>query len=242
MRFPLLLLAVLAAVPAHAGVWTRVSPDVMRFEGSIERGEYDRFAAVFSPAVRELHVRSGGGLTDEGIRIGLALAATSVKVVVVGKCLSSCANYLFVAGHQREIRGGLVGFHGNVQACFGGPDDPEADDAGFERWMRERGESEETIRRSLERSREQRTREQRASNRERLERQIADEARLLRIMGVSQQLFDRSCTDDMGAGDGGTYDFWLPRRASFERYGLWGIVGEQDRAAMAAAHFTYLYD
>lgn len=240
MRPLLALLLTLAAAPAPAGVWTRTAPDAIRFEGEIERDEYGRFAAVFSPAVRELTVTSGGGLTDEGLRIGLALAAASVKVIVVGKCLSSCANYLFVAGHQREIRGGIVGYHGNVKACFGGPPDPAADgaeEADFERWMREQGASEETIRRNLEQHRADRP-----IRRQRLERQIADEARLLSLMGVSQALFDRSCAADKGAGDGGTYAFLLPRRATFERYGLWGIVGEQDRTAMAAARFTYLHD
>lgn len=240
MKPPLALLLSLAALPASAGVWTRTAPDAMRFEGKIERDEHDRFAAVFSPAVRELTVTSRGGETSAGIRIGLALAATNVKVIVVGECLSSCANYLFVAGHQREIRSGVVGYHGNVKACFGGPPDPaaeEADEADFERWMRERGESEETIRRSLEQSRADRP-----FRRQRLEAQIADEARLLAIMGVSQALFDRSCTDHKGSTDGREYDFYAPRRASFERYGLWGIVGEQDAAVIAASRNSYLLD
>ena len=52
---------------------------------------------------------SGGGDTKEAIRITLAIAESHVKIVVVEKCLSSCANNLFVAGHKREIRGGIVG-------------------------------------------------------------------------------------------------------------------------------------
>lgn len=225
-----LLLLLLAGAPASAGVWTRVSPAAMRFEGDIEEGEYGRFAAVFSPAVRELTVTSPGGVTEEGILIGLVLAATGVKVIVVGECLSSCANYLFVAGHQREIRGGIVGYHGNVRACFGSPAQREEGRRRLEESARRHGLKEEEIRDSIER------------NDRRLDRELEDEARLLRVMGVSQELFDRSCTKDKGAGDGGTYAFLLPRRATFERYGLWGIVGEQDPAVMAAARFTYLHD
>lgn len=227
----LLLLAVLlAAAPAHAGVWTRTAPDAMRFEGGIEEGEYGRFAAVFSAQVRELTVTSPGGITEEGIRIGLALAATNVKVIVVGECLSSCANYLFTAGHQREIRGGIVGYHGNVQACFGSPEQREQGRRHLEESARRHGLTEEEIRRSQE------------MNERRIERELADEARLLAVMGVSQGLFDRSCTADKGAGDGRRYAFLLPKRTTFERYGLWGIVGEQDPAVMAAAGFPYLHD
>lgn len=232
----LLLAALLAAAPAHAGVWTRTAPDAMRFEGAIEEGEYDRFAAVFGPQVRELTVTSPGGITSEGIRIGLALAATSVKVIVAGECLSSCANYLFVAGHQREIRRGVVAYHGNVKACFGRPDPAReaAEDEDFARWMREQGVSEEDIRRNVENSRRR--------NNERLARQIADEARLLGLMGVSQELFDRSCTASKGSADGRSYDWYAPTRSSFERYGLWGIVGEQDPAVIAASRSSYLLD
>lgn len=218
LSFTLLLAA---ACPSAAGVWTRTGPESMRFEGSIELGEYDRFALVFDASVRELVVTSPGGVTTEGIRIGLALAAHDVKVTVVGECLSSCANYLFVGGHRREIRGGVVGYHGNVQACFSGARRGEM----LARW-REHGMNDEDVRRNLER----------------LERDIAEEARFLGIMGVSQELFDRSCTPDKGAGDGGEYAFLLPRRETFEKYGLYGIVGGQDPEVMKSLRWPYLHD
>lgn len=207
---------------ASAGAWTKTSPESMSFDGPIEVGEYDRFALVFGPSIRELMVNSQGGVTSEGIRIGHALAAAGVKVVVVGQCLSFCANYLFVAGRRREIRGGVVGYHGNVQACFTG----ERREKMVAEWKERYKMSDEDIRRNLEEQ----------------DREIAEEARLLRIMGVSQELFDRTCTNDKGMGDGGDYAFLLPKRATFEKYGLWGIVGEQDPAVIRSLPFPVVLD
>ena len=210
------------AAPAAAGNWTKTGPETMRFEGSIELGEYDRFALVFGSSIREIVVNSGGGITSEGIRIGHAIAAADIKVTVVGECLSSCANYIFVAGHRREMRGGVVGYHGNVKACFTGA----FRDGVIAGWKKRYHMSDEDIRRNLERQ----------------DQEISEEARLLRIMGVSQQLFDRTCTDDKGMGDGGEYAFLLPKRATFEKYGFWGIIGEQDPAVMKTLPFPYALD
>lgn len=215
--FALLILA----GPVSAGNWTKTGPETLSFEGPIEMGEYDRFALVFGPSIREITVNSRGGVTSEGIRIGHALAAAGVKITVVGECLSSCANYLFVAGRSREIRG-VVGYHGNVQACFTG----ERREKMVAEWKKRYNMSDEDIQRNLEEQ----------------DREIAEEARLLRIMGVSQELFDRTCTNDKGMGDGGDYAFLLPKRATFEKYGLWGIVGEQDPAVIRSLPFPVVLD
>lgn len=195
----------------------------MNFKGPIIAGEYDRFAAVFDGSIKEIVVDSGGGHTDEGIRIGLAIAGQNVKITVIGECLSSCANYLFVAGHSREIRGGVVGYHGNVQACFGTPEKRAESIADLKKRY---NMSDEDIRRNLERE----------------DKEIVEEKRLLGMMGVSQALFDRTCTSDKGMGDGKSYAFLLPKRATFEKYGLWGIVGEQDPAVMKSLSFPFAHD
>jgi hypothetical protein len=213
----------LAVVPAaRAGEWTRVTPEVIRFRGSIEPGEYDRFAAVFDPSVRRLFVDSRGGVTGEGIRIGLALAAAPVTVVVTGECLSSCANYLFVAGQRREIRNGVVGFHGNVRACFMGAREAEWA-AEFRR--RFKASDADVLRSRISRALE-----------------AADESRLLGLRGVSQELFERSCRPDKGRKDGRAYAYLLPKPETFERYGLRGVVGEQAPAVMATRPYPFAHD
>jgi len=211
-----LLAFLLVAGPVAAGVWTKSGPETLRFEGEIEPGEYDRFSLVFGPSIREIVVNSIGGVTEEGIRIGHAIAAGDVKITVVGMCLSSCANYLFVAGHRREIRGGVVGYHGNIQACFTGVRREEM----ISRWKERYKLSDEDIRRNLAAQ----------------DREIEEEARLLQIMGISQQLFERSCADDKG------YVFLLPTRTTFEKYGFWGVVGEQDPDVMRSLPWSYAFD
>ncbi|MDP3543480.1 MAG: hypothetical protein Q8T11_13505 [Elusimicrobiota bacterium] len=222
--FPLgaLVLALCFAGPAAAGVWSKTGPNTLLFEGVIRLGDYDGFALVFGPAIREIVVNSEGGVTSEAIRIGHAIAAGDIKVTVVEKCLSSCANYFFVAGRRREIRGGVVGYHGNVAACFTGA----FRDKVIAGWKERYNMSEEDIRRNLAE----------------MDREMSEEARLLRIMGVSQELFDRTCVDDKGMGDGGEYAFLLPTRLTFEKYGLWGIVGEQDPAVMKSLPWAYVLD
>ena len=206
---------------AAAAKWTRMDARTIRFEGEIKQGEYERFAQVYDSSVREIVVTSQGGVTDEGIRIGLVIASAGVKVTVVGECLSSCANYLFASAPRREIRHGIVGYHGNVQACFGG-----ARRADTIREFKEKYHmSDEDIRRNLAEE----------------DREMADEARLLKLAGVSQALFDRSCTDDKGMGDGKGYTFLLPKPATFEKYGLHGIQGEQDPAIMKSLTWPYAW-
>lgn len=204
----LLLLSTLPASRAAAGTWTRVDRSTLSFTGDIKEGEYGRFAAAYDDEVKELIVNSGGGLTAEGVKIGLALSKRDLTVVVDGVCTSSCANYLFVAGHRRELRRGMVGFHGNVKACFTGPEKHRAELAQ----MRKYAIPEAKIRRlmALEKT------------------ELADEARLLKTMGVDQALFERTCTMDKGMGDGKFYDFLLPTHATFEKYGLHGVIGDQD--------------
>ena len=217
----LLACGLFASIPAAAGTWTRVDKATIKFDGGIESDEYDRFIAVYDWNVKELIVNSGGGVTEAGIKIGLMLAGSDVKVTVIGECLSSCANYLFVAGHRREIRHGIVGFHGNVKACFTGAKlaDTIAD-------MKRQGVSDKDI----------------ASNLARQDVEVADEARFLGIMGVDQALFDRSCTDDKGLGDGGSYAFLLPKKATFEKYRIYGVVGEQDPAILKSLKWPYALD
>jgi hypothetical protein len=222
MIAPLLLL-VLLVLPASAGVWTRVDRSTLAFAGGIEDGEFDRFKAAYDGSVKELIVDSEGGLTSEGIKIGLVLAGADVKVTVVGQCLSSCANYLFVGGHRRELRGGIVGFHGNVKACFGSAAQRAKTISDYKRKYKM---SDKDIKANLERQ----------------DKEIADEARFLQIMGVDQALFDRSCTDDKGLGDGKAYVFLLPKKATFEKHRIYGVVGEQDPAVIAALKYPVAVD
>ena len=47
-------------------------------------------------------------------------------------------------------------------------------------------------------------------------------------LGISQDLFDRSQREDKGMGSG-TYSALLPKPATFERYGIQDVRGEQSQ-------------
>lgn len=209
---PLLaLLLALSALPAAAGDWAIVNDYTLKFTGHIKRGEYERFSKVFTPLIREIHLDSGGGLTVEGLKIGMAIAGQKVKVVAVGQCMSSCANFLFLAGHEREIRGGYVGFHGTQAGCS---DNKEGRKEYVEDYTK-RGLSEEKI----------------AANMESFEREIADEYRFMDKVGVSRELHIRACRDDKGLGKG-YIEFLLPKPETFEKYGIHGVVGTHNKMAL----------
>lgn len=215
-NFFTILYFLLGTYNAEAGVWTKINASTIQFDGYIERGEFQKFSEVFDYSVKEIIVNSGGGNTADGIKIGLRMAERPIKVTVIGKCLSSCANYIFVAGRERELREGIVGFHGNVKACFSGPKlQPALDDIRAQLRQEDPPLSEDEIKSVLDRFI--------AEN----EKQISDEAKLLTEIGISQELFDRSCEADKGMGDGKEYSFLLPKPATFLRYGFLNIIGDQ---------------
>jgi hypothetical protein len=66
--------------------------------------------------LRILMIRSGGGSIEVGMDFGEWVLARGLAVVVQDYCLSSCANYVFVAGHSKAVlRGGVVAWHGSAR-------------------------------------------------------------------------------------------------------------------------------
>jgi hypothetical protein len=72
------------------------------------------FEAVQGKAVKRLIITSGGGEVEAGIALGLWVFDHSLNIEVPEYCLSSCANYVFPAGHHKSIgAGAIVAWHGN---------------------------------------------------------------------------------------------------------------------------------
>lgn len=204
----LIALVLLYGQFVFSGVWTRDNADTISFKGKIESDEFERFTKIMDEKVRILKVDSGGGETSAALKIGFSLRQHNVEIQVNNWCLSSCANYLFLGAIKRVIAKGIVGFHGNVQACFGG--DKWAEQANE---LRKQGVPEEKIQ---------------SFHQETL-KQIEDEKRFLHLVGVSQELFDVSCRADKGLNDGIEYAFLLPLPKTFEKYGITGVAGVQDQ-------------
>ncbi len=218
----LTVLLLLCCSYSFAGTWTKVNATTIHFEGDIESGEFQKFSEAFSPSVTEIIVNSGGGSTLEGLKIGLAIAQQPIKIVVTGYCLSSCVNYIFVAGQSREIKDGIVGFHGNVKACFSGKN-LEKTIAQVRASLFELNPSapKEDVQSEIDRF-------LKSNNSE-----IMQESALLSKKGISQELFDRTCTLDKGAGDGKSYAFLLPTLSTFQKYGFQNVTGEQSKSVIA---------
>ena len=72
------------------------------------------FEAVQGKAVKRLIITSGGGEVETAIALGLWVSDHSLNIEVPEYCLSSCANYVFPAGHHKTIGAGvIVAWHGN---------------------------------------------------------------------------------------------------------------------------------
>ena len=89
------------------------------FDGSIgPKTDRDFFDAVNGKEdqINSIHINSGGGITDEAMKIGEWIFDHEIDVVVDEICFSSCANYIFTAGKNKIIeKNAIVGWHGSEQ-------------------------------------------------------------------------------------------------------------------------------
>lgn len=97
----------------------RVEPDGLCFSGRITTESSAAFVAAvagFDPATPLVVVlTSGGGEINAGMAMGEALVPRTTTVVAQRTCLSSCANYPFLAGDRRLIGPrALLGYHGGI--------------------------------------------------------------------------------------------------------------------------------
>jgi hypothetical protein len=198
-----------------AGTWTVSNPKTLTFEGSITQGEFDRFKAVYSPTIETLIVKSGGGLTIEGLPIGEVLATNPKLTIIVNEyCMSSCANYFFTAAKKKILRG-LVGFHGNIVTTMNSPKQLE--------FMRQLRESDpQTYEKETEQQREFMLRE----------------SRFLQIVNVKQELFVKSVVHTTGEAG---HKMWIPNLAVMAAYGIHEINGDQT-VPNVLANYDFYFD
>jgi hypothetical protein len=110
---------------AVAGCWHARPPEspieVSRFEdtlvyfGHLTPEGLAQLKAVDNGTAHTLLIRSGGGAVITGMEFGEWVHARQLDVVVVDRCASSCANYVFPAGKTKWILpGGVVAWHGSA--------------------------------------------------------------------------------------------------------------------------------
>ena len=65
----------------------------------------------------ELFIDSGGGSSEAGMIAGSYISKNNITVIVVGRCYSSCANYVFLPSKNRmKIACAKIGLHGGAQS------------------------------------------------------------------------------------------------------------------------------
>jgi hypothetical protein len=106
-----------AADPAAGEATIRVEGDSMSYAGAItpEAVARAREALSRAPQVHELAIDSVGGDVEAGMNLGELVLERGLDVRVPEVCVSSCANYVFLAGVRKTIApGALVLWHGSL--------------------------------------------------------------------------------------------------------------------------------
>ena len=66
-------------------------------------------------SIRALYIDSGGGDVTAAIALAEMIRQHKLRLVVAGRCLSACANYVFTAAVRKTVPpGSLVGIHGTI--------------------------------------------------------------------------------------------------------------------------------
>lgn len=195
------------AIPDSLNGWKRLDEATLAFRGRIREGTGRRMASMLDNEVDTLVITSRGGRVSSGVRMGELVLEHDLDVIVERYCLSSCANYVFLASEPKVIRMGIVGFHGNITHSIRQAGGPEA-------------RAEEMA------SQTPRSKEELASW---LSERIEMEQSLIRRIGVPQDFYamTASMLTERNQGSDAAYDYLLPSMATFAEYGITGIQGQQ---------------
>jgi hypothetical protein len=104
--------------PDTSGV-RRLNEGTIQYFGPIDSERVDKFKSLYRSGDRLL-ISSNGGSIYAGIDMGTFIHQKSMTVEVADLCISSCANYVFLAGETKVLnKHSLVVFHGGPkQANF----------------------------------------------------------------------------------------------------------------------------
>ena len=187
--------------------WEKINSSTITLKGNIVKGSYRQFLSVFDERIETVIVNSWGGDTYEAVQIGLVLKNLDVTVIVRGVCLSSCANYIFLAGKLRVVAEGIVGFHGNTIAL-----------------VEEIGGLDKAVASAFPPS--HRVQLGAVDFRKRIRKTIEFEKQFFEELGIPQSFFNLTQRTDKGADDGKAYQYLLPSYETYSKYNIRNIVGD----------------
>lgn len=85
----------------------------LRITGVITPNVAEKFTALLSKDIKTISISSEGGVTEAALDMAEEIQRRKLDIKVVDICISSCANYLFVAGAKREVLPhAVVAWHG----------------------------------------------------------------------------------------------------------------------------------
>jgi hypothetical protein len=205
-------LALLAAAFLATAASPGASEGVVRYSGEItEEKNRSLFASVADRPVHRLVITSGGGSVQAGVALGRWVFENGLDVEVADHCLSSCANYVFTAGHRKRIRpGAVVAWHGSYTHLD--RTDAWPDDIAYR--MRTYGEDADTARSNARRT---------------VDRLVALERAFFREIGVDGFLCWVGKMPPHEAPD-----YYTLSVADMARFGVTGVVAPQPYPGPAA--------
>lgn len=109
------------------GTVERPDAKTIRITGILGPPVETAFREALSDQVQVVIITSEGGVTESALAIAELIQSRGLNVVVRGYCLSSCANYIFIAGKSKDVeKDSLVGWHGGHSFTPIRPGDSEA--------------------------------------------------------------------------------------------------------------------
>ncbi len=88
---------------------------VLRIDSEINQAAFEKVRRFLKRGGKEIVVNSVGGDVRYGHKIAAAFLGRDIGVSVEHYCLSSCANYLFLAASRMSLQpGAVLGFHGGA--------------------------------------------------------------------------------------------------------------------------------
>jgi len=183
---------------SFAGEWTIVDKGTIRFEGYIEEDDIARFNEIVNEDTNTLIVRSGGGDVLAAIPIAEKIQRKKMDIVVDGLCVSSCADYFFIAAERKKVSlNSLVLLHGGITAKL------EHESEKIIEEMTRLGAKQEQVELQMKRWREGARKEQ----------EIYKNAEVdISLLEYSHVMTDRD------------YDYWAPPPEAFKRLGVKNIT------------------
>lgn len=206
------------------GQFTRIHKNTLKFEGYITRSSYSEYLKNIDDDVKVLVINCLGGDTYSGIKMGMDIKKRELNVVVEGLAVSSGANYLFLAGKEKIIKNGVVGFHGNAQAFL-------QQAGGFETLKKEMKEKYKIGDNDFD------TFKKEQQDVIRLEREF------YKTLNIPQQLFDITQTDSKGLMSelNENFDFLFPSPATMNKFNIKNVSGKQNIPLAEAVGIKVIY-